>query len=159
MRYDDGMGLMTSTLTASDKAQRVLHQLMEQRQAIEIGERIRELRNNSEETNGSVADYCNVRERTVAGWVAGEGISYKNAKRVAELFQVDIDWLWRGRRSSPLDALSAPVSQAELDERLGWIESALEALLSDRGVEHAAPPSERVHLQRTGSSGEDTRNG
>lgn len=149
---------MSATLTARRKSQRVLRHLMDQQQAVEIGERIRDLRNNSEETNASIADYCNVRERTAAGWIGGEGISYKNAKRVAKLFQVDIDWLWRGRKS-PLDAFSAPISQSDLDERLEWIESALQALLVDRGLELDAPPSAQDHPPQTGSSEEGSGNG
>ena len=109
---------MTTTLQNRPKTRKVLQHLMEKQQAVEIGERIRGLRSDSEETNRSIADYCGVGERTVAGWVAGDGISYKNAKKVAELFQIDIDWLWRGREKpegSPLDALSAPVSDAHFD--------------------------------------------
>lgn len=150
---------MTASLTAKDKAKKVLQHLMDEQQAIQLGERIRELRTNSEETNGSIADYCNVRERTVAGWIAGEGISYKNAKRVAELFRVDVDWLWRGRKGSPFDVLSPPVSQEQLNRRLGWMESALEALLVDRGLKHDVPPSGQDRPRRTGSSGGGPGNG
>ena len=110
---------MTTTLQNRPRTRKVLRHLMEKQQAVEIGERIRGLRGDSEETNRSIADYCEVGERTVAGWVAGDGISYKNAKKVAELFQVDIDWLWRGREKpsgSPLDALSEQASGARISQ-------------------------------------------
>jgi transcriptional regulator with XRE-family HTH domain len=134
---------MTTTLQTRPRTTKVLRHLMEKQQAVEIGERIRGLRSDSSETNRSIADHCEVGERTVAGWIAGDGISYKNAKKVAALFDVDIDWLWRGREKpttgSPLDALSAPTS--DLAERLEWIEGALQLLLADRGLEQIAPPS------------------
>ena len=113
---------MNATLTPRPKTQKVLRHLMEQQQALEIGERIRQLREDSAETNRSIADYCDVGERSVAAWVAGEGIAYKNAKKVAELFEVSIDWIWRGREprkeGSPLDALSEPASTADLAEQV-----------------------------------------
>lgn len=147
---------MTATLKSRPKTQRVLRHLMDQQQAVEIGERIRSLRENSAETNRSISDYCDVGERSVAAWVAGDGISYKNAKKVAELFEVDIDWLWRGRekpQGSPLDALSGPASAtdlAELRERLDRIEQALGLLLAESGLDQVAPPSEQERRRRTG---------
>lgn len=147
---------MNATLKSRPKTQRVLRHLMDQQQAVEIGERIRSLRENSAETNRSISDYCGVGERSVAAWVAGDGISYKNAKKVAEMFEVDIDWLWRGREKpegSPLDVLSAQASATELvdlRERLDRIEQALALLLAERGLEQVAPPSEPARRQRTG---------
>lgn len=57
------------------------------------------------------------------------------------------------------DPFSAPPSQAQLNGRLEWIETALQALLSDRGLELDAPPSERAHRPRNGSSGAGSHNG
>lgn len=148
---------MTTTLQSRPKTQRVLRHLMEKQQGLEIGERIRGLREDSEETNRSIADYVGVGERSVAAWVAGDGISYKNAKKVAELFDVSIDWLWRGREKGDtpdlMGALSPTVSAeefADLRERLVWMESALQKLLADAGLEQAAPPSEQDSQQQSG---------
>lgn len=71
---------------------------MNQQQRTEIGERIRALRIDSAETNRTIADYVGVSVDAVKGWLAGGGISYDNAEKVAELFKVDVDWLWRGDR-------------------------------------------------------------
>lgn len=123
---------MPATLRSDTKTQKVLRSLMEKQQAIAIGERIWELRENSEETNGSIADYCNVRERTVAGWVGGEGISYKNCKRVAQLFRVDVDWLWRGRKGAdpeqPFDRMGSNEA-AELRDSVAALSGQMERVL------------------------------
>src|SRR5690606_10441034 len=76
-----------------------LHWLMDQQRVLEISGRLRELKSNSGETNESIADAVGVKERTVAGWrcpTNPKAISYDNAKKVAALFNVSIDWLWRG---------------------------------------------------------------
>lgn len=76
--------------------------LMDEQQRIEIGQRLKELRENSPQTNRSVGDAVGVTERTVAEWAAGrQGMTYDNAKKVAELFGVDLDWLWRGDKETP----------------------------------------------------------
>src|SRR6266516_3961110 len=62
-----------------------LHFLMEAQQRLAIGQRIKELRNLSPQTNRSIADYVGVGERAVANWIAGGGIAWENAKRVADL--------------------------------------------------------------------------
>lgn len=104
---------------------------MEEQHRHDIAERLRRLRDDSEETNRSVADFVGVGERTVAGWLSPTnpaGISYKNAKKVAELFEADVDWLWRGKAKGDtpdlLGDLSAPVS-----ERLEVLEQNVEKLL------------------------------
>lgn len=148
---------MTTTLQGRPKTRKVLRHLMEKQQAVEIGERVRELRENSEETNRSIADYCNVGERTVAGWVAGDGISYKNAKKVAELFAVSIDWLWRGREPGPTPDLMGTFGEAasssevaDLRKQLDRIEEHLSLLLADRGLESDEQPSEQQGRKRNG---------
>jgi transcriptional regulator with XRE-family HTH domain len=120
-----------------------LRLLMEAQHRMEIGKRIRELRESSTETNRSIADACDVGERTVAGWVAGDGISYKNAKKVAELFDVDIDWLWRGRERGETPDLMArldggsPVLNRveqmcqEIGERLEALEAGQGAIVAE----------------------------
>lgn len=128
--------------------------LMEKQQKAEIGERIRDLRDNSAETNRSIADYCDVGERTVAAWIAGDGIKYDNAKKVAELFEVDVDYIWRGKQKSEtpdvlgaLDGSSADV--VALKRQLDGIEDKLDKLLSHFDLAEleelaADPPPARV---------------
>lgn len=85
-----------------------------------IGNRIRDLRNASPQTNRSIADYVGVGERAVAQWVAGGGIAWENAKKVAELFGVDPQWIWTGRDEG--QALSGD------SDRLARIEEVLERM-------------------------------
>lgn len=107
--------------------------LMEQRQKQEIGERIKELRENSAETNRSIADYCDVGERSVAAWVAGEGIAYENAQKVAELFKVDVDYIWRGGTSSSGAVLGFREEDVARSIRT---EAKLDAVLQHLGVDY-----------------------
>jgi transcriptional regulator with XRE-family HTH domain len=94
---------------------------MEEQHRHEISQRMRQLRDDSSETNRSIADAVEVGERTVAGWLSPEkptGISYKNAKKVADLFGVDIDWLWRGAERGPTPDPFAPSDLARVESKL-----------------------------------------
>ncbi len=95
--------------------------LIDQEQKIVIGERIRGLRNQSPQTNRSIADYCGIGERAVAEWMRGGGISYENAEKVSELFDVNVQWLLSG---------SVPSDEPDVSERLDRIEAALVELRS-----------------------------
>lgn len=102
--------------------------LMNEEQRLAISERLRELRENSPETNRSIGDYVGVAERTVAAWVAGEqGMSYKHAQKVAELFGCDFDWLWRGKEPGEKTGLMDALNGVEREDRL----SQLEALIAE----------------------------
>lgn len=105
-----------------------LHWLMDQQQVTEISTRVRGLKESSRETNRSIADYCGVTERSVAGWLSPtvpKPMTYDNAEKLSELFEVDVDWLWRGREKGPSpDVLGALNGEAE--KRLALIEEALE---------------------------------
>jgi transcriptional regulator with XRE-family HTH domain len=92
---------------------------MEEQQRVEIGQRIRELRETSPHTNESIAEHVGVGVRSVANWISGTtGITYANAKKVAELFEVDVRWLWDGKERPDdtdfLGKLSAATPPAEL---------------------------------------------
>lgn len=114
-----------------------LEWLMEQKQKAEIGQRIKDLRDNSAETTRSIGDYCGVGERSVAAWIAGKGIAYDNAQKVAELFGVDVDWLWRGEaQSSTGPVLGYKVEDVVRAERM---EAKLDALLAHFKVEWLEP--------------------
>lgn len=77
-------------------------------------------------------------ERTVAGWVSPTnpaGISYGNAKKVATLFAVDIDWIWRGEAlpgqgSDQLDRIEARLEAIE--EIVSANAEAVQEFLADR---------------------------
>ena len=104
---------------------------MEEQQRIEIGRRIRDLREASPHTNRSIADHVGVGERSVANWISGKtGITYEHAEKVARLFGVEIAWLWAGRdRGSTPDVLASLSGAA--GERLDQIEHELAALRKD----------------------------
>lgn len=100
---------------------------MNQQQKTEIGERIRALRIDSAETNRTIADYVGVSVDAVKGWLAGNGISYDNAEKVAELFKVDVDWLWRGDRGTTPDPFHDRYAE-KLDEINEKLDEVLERL-------------------------------
>jgi transcriptional regulator with XRE-family HTH domain len=148
---------MTASLTAPRSAATLrLQALMDEQQRIEIGERLRELRDNSPETNRSVGDYVGVSERTVAEWSAGrQGMTYDHAQKVAELFGVDIDWLWRGREQGPTPDLIGQLhgDGPEIEERLARIEGRQAELLVAVGEVQRALEGLRSQL----AAGERTR--
>lgn len=141
MTLDRKDHVMNPTLATRPTARSVrLLLLMEQKQKAEIGQRIKELRKNSAETNRSIAEFVGVSERTVAGWIAGEGISYANAEKVAELFGVDVDWIWRGRSKGETPDLMGRLSEAPpdrleaIEQRLARIELILDAIREAAGL-------------------------
>jgi transcriptional regulator with XRE-family HTH domain len=106
-----------------------LRALVEKQQRLEIGQRIRELREASPETNRSIADYVGVGERSVANWIAGQtGITYEHAKKVASLFNVDVRWLWDGQeRPAVPDLMGTLNNGTELSELRGMVMESLQA--------------------------------
>lgn len=117
-----------------------LRHLMEETQRVEIGQRIRHLRQSSaerlgqRETNRSIADYVGVTERAVTAWQQpenGTAPSYDHAKQVAELFQVSTDWLWRGREKGEAPDLMADLDGSQLDRMEAKLDRLL-ALSEDR---------------------------
>lgn len=108
---------MTATFTNGPSPSTVrVRWLMEEQQRLEIGNRIRELRENSTETNRSIAEAVGVGERSVAAWIAGGGMAYDNAKKVADIFGVDVDYIWRGRATQDTtpDLMGALSPNAEI---------------------------------------------
>lgn len=124
---------MTATFTRNISRHSLLRQIMSEEQIkAEIGERIRELRENSPETNRSIADHVGVGERSVAAWIAGGGITYAHAKKVAELFGVSVDYIWRGRELETPDLLGALNGADEsLLETLGAMRSQYAEVLGE----------------------------
>ena len=72
-----------------------------------------------------IADQCGVTERAAAAWAKTGGIAYVNAKKLADVFDVDVGYIWRGRDSglpeqagaAQLDRIEAKVD--ELREHFG----------------------------------------
>lgn len=115
-----------SLSTSRSRSTLRLHWLMDEQHKIEVSGRMRDLWKDSGETYRSVADAVGVQERTVAGWLSPskpEAISYDNAVKVARLFTVGIDWVWRGR-----DDIRVP---ADFLDRFTELEEQVQELLSD----------------------------
>ncbi len=90
-----------SKCAAANQSNRLKGLSPEERPAFKVSGRLRELRNASTETNRSIADAADVAERSVANWMSGEtGMKYEHAKVVANLFGVDVTWLWTGEHST-----------------------------------------------------------
>lgn len=157
---------MNASLAASKNASSLrLRCLVNDLQKAEIGQRLRELRDNSPETNRSIADAVGVSERTVAEWISGrQGMTYDNAQKVAELFEADLDWFWRGKNKpheggSLMDALHGVSPdlklvverQDQILERLRVLEEN-QVALADRMVEVASVLAELHASQETKQS-------
>ena len=120
-------------------AERLIEQLqayvdMEADQKRQIGDRVRELRENSRYTNETLAQAVGVSARAVGKWIEGKGISRDSAEKVAEVFDVDPDWLWSGReRVAPdlMGALSGPASGPELARQIQELQSETTELRSE----------------------------
>lgn len=79
-----------------------------------------------------IADYVGVAERSATDWQKKGGIDYDNAKKLAALFEVDVDYIWRG----PIESERAPspfAGQDAIAERL----AAIEERVTDQLAEHA----------------------
>lgn len=103
---------------------------MDERQRIEIGQRIRDLRENSQHTNRSIADAANVTSDAVKHWISGRTApTYDHAREVAALFHVDVVWLWHGDEGP--NKLSAPMDAADIKA----IRLAVDAIMERLGIE------------------------
>lgn len=80
-----------------------------------------------------IADFVGVTERSATDWQVKGGISYDNAKRLAELFEVDVDYVWRGPADVPQEATPSPFAGPDaLAEALGVVESKLDRVLANQ---------------------------
>lgn len=72
-----------------------------------------------------------VTERSAADWQRKGGIDYDNAKKLAEIMEVDLDYIWRG--PSEADRAPSPFAPADaLADRLDAIEQALRDAREER---------------------------
>ena len=136
-----------------------LRALMEQQQRIEIGQRIRDLREASPHTNESIADHVGVGARSVANWISGTtGITYEHARKVAELFEVDVRWLWDGKeRSNGSADLMGALSRDQngqlleaVEELQGQVASLRSELLAELSKLRTAQEAQPSSGQRSG---------
>jgi hypothetical protein len=69
-----------------------------------------------------IADHVGVSERAATDWQKKGGIEYANAKKLAGLFEVDVDYIWRGTELATPDPFAS-------NSRLERIEAKLDELL------------------------------
>jgi hypothetical protein len=141
MKYPDMAAPFTSRSLAkrdSLSSVRRWEWLVDEQQRHEIAARLRELRDNSIETNRSIGDYCHVAERTVAGWASPthpRGLTFDHAQMVAKLF--DLDWFWRGREQAETPDLNGSIGQ-KLDAIQEDVRRLLELVAPIAGAQAAA---------------------
>jgi hypothetical protein len=105
-----------------------------------------------------IADHVGVTERSATDWQRKGGIDFENAKKLAEIFEVDVDYIWRGTDTgtpSPfagqdnitglMDLIRQDMAQreqqrAEIIRRLDQLEQTVSELIS----EHVGDAAERL---------------
>lgn len=99
-----------------------------------------------------IADHVGVTERSATDWQRKGGMEYDNAKKLAELFEVDVDYIWRGAPQQAPDMFPpANPLEGELGDVLAEIKAQLarqtEVLEEIRG--YAADAKRMLEEQRT----------
>jgi hypothetical protein len=101
----------------------------------ERAERIRALKQARPDlTWRRIADHVGVTERSATDWQKKGGIEFENAKKLAALFEVDVDYIWRGVESGTPSPFAG---QDDVHDRLASIDARLErieALLSGQAA-------------------------
>jgi hypothetical protein len=111
----------------------------------ERGDRIRALKlSRPDLTWRRIADYVGVTERSATDWQKTGGIDYDNAKKLAKLFEVDLDFLWRG----PVEEERAPSPFAGQDALADRFDE-LQRQVTDQLEEHARKVEELLARQST----------
>jgi isopentenyldiphosphate isomerase len=117
----------------------------------ERADRIRALKQDRPDlTWRRIADHVGVTERSAADWQVKGGIDYTNAEKLAELFEVDVDYIWRGPVDTP--DLSRPDQQAE------WM-TRMEALIDRQNdlLERQSLILERIEARLEATVEQETR--
>lgn len=73
-----------------------------------------------------IADHVGVSERAASDWQKKGGIEYANAEKLAALFEVDVDYIWRGTETNTPDLSRNHAGETQLDR----IEAKLDRLLN-----------------------------
>jgi isopentenyldiphosphate isomerase len=117
----------------------------------ERADRIRALKQDRPDlTWRRIADHVGVTERSAADWQVKGGIDYTNAEKLAELFEVDVDYIWRGPVDTP--DLSRPDPQTE------WM-TRMEALIDRQNdlLERQSLILERIEARLEATVEQETR--
>ena len=94
-------------------------------------ERIRALKEERPETTWEeIGDFVGVTSRAAQAWAEDGQIRASNAKRLAELFEADYDWLYWGRGQH--SAVSTEPDRKQLDRIEQKLDSIVSALASIR---------------------------
>lgn len=97
----------------------------------ERADRIRALKHGRPDlTWRRIADYVGVTERSATDWQSKGGISYENAKKLASLFEVDVDYIWRGTETGTPDPFAA--AEQPVDTQLAEIRELLAKASTER---------------------------
>jgi hypothetical protein len=107
-------------------------------------QRISQLKaDNPEETWASIAEAVGVKERSAIQWAKTGGISYENAKKLAELWGEDLDYIWRGPRGDTPDLMSTLAGE-DLDVLLRGLRAEVARLRKqvDRLEQRGQPPAD-----------------
>lgn len=94
-------------------------------------ERVRQLKQEHPElTWREIADHVGVTERSAMEWQRTGGMSYAHARRLAEVMNAPVDWIWRG--GAPADEGTGDDQLDRIGEQLARIEAKLDELLKCR---------------------------
>lgn len=93
------------SLRGRQDAHTVLHRMaMDEERAA----RIRDLKDQRPDlTWSAIADKVGVTERSAIAWQTTGGIEYENAKKLAKVFKVNVDWLWSGSEPTTPDLMGS----------------------------------------------------
>lgn len=122
-------------VNASSRAKRTARTLLLRVAADEArAERIRTLKQeHPEHTWQAIADYVGVSLRAAQAWQEAGGISYPNAKKLAQLWQEDVLYIMQGERGTPdLSLIQGADDGAKLDRILAELQGLREERLSLR---------------------------
>lgn len=123
-----------ASLRASGGARTVLLRMAADQ---ERADRIRALKQGRPDlTWRRIADHVGVTERSATDWQTKGGITYENAEKLAAIFEVEVDYIWRG---SPTEerAPSPFAGQDALADELAAIRAEIQSLRRERSQEAA----------------------
>lgn len=85
----------------------------------ERADRVREIKRDNPGLRWKhIAEYVGVELRSAQMWQETGAISYENAKKLAELVDVSVDWIMRGTPASSPTPFAGPDAAAELQDTL-----------------------------------------
>lgn len=108
-------------------------------------ERIKQLREESRYTQPHIAEFVGVSLRAYQRWEEGGGIEWEHLEKLAELHEVDPQWIHRGSEKGPAPDPFASESAATADELLAEIRSLRLELLAEIAKVHTALEAQRQH--------------